>query len=82
MARRAAKIKEIREEGPPVLLIEGGELSPEYSRQGEIKFETVLESLRKMRYDALNIGRCEMLMQRPPYDAVKKVQSIGLPIVT
>jgi len=82
MARRAAKINEARRQGIPTILVDGGDFSPNYNQQGEIKSEVLLESFRQMKYDAISIAEREMLMQNDNYNALEKLKSCGIPIVT
>ena len=63
-------------------MVDAGGFAPLYNKQGEIKFEMLLESFRQMRYDALSIGTREMLMQRDTYNAVKKLKASRVPRAT
>jgi hypothetical protein len=63
-------------------VVDGGSCAPEYNRQGEIKFEALLESFRQMKYDAISIGEREILMHRDTYDVCEKLKATGIPIVT
>lgn len=63
-------------------MVDGGSCAPEYNRQGEIKFEVLLESFRQMKYDAISIGEREILMHRDTYDVCEKLKATGIPIVT
>lgn len=82
IARRATGIKSIRNEGLPLVVIDGGDFAPEYSREGEIKYETLVESLVQMKYDALSIGEREMFMHNDKYDAWKVLRASGIPVAT
>lgn len=63
-------------------MVDGGSCAPEYNRQGEIKFEVLLEAFRQMKYDAISIGEREILMHRDTYDVCEKLKATGIPIVT
>lgn len=63
-------------------MVDGGSCAPEYDRQGEIKFEVLLESFRQMKYDAISIGEREILMHRDTYNVWEKLKASGIPIVT
>jgi 2',3'-cyclic-nucleotide 2'-phosphodiesterase (5'-nucleotidase family) len=82
IARRATKIDEVREQGITTIVVDGGSCAPEYNRQGEIKFEVLLESFRQMKYDAISIGEREIMMHRDTYNVGEKLKGTGIPIVT
>jgi 2',3'-cyclic-nucleotide 2'-phosphodiesterase (5'-nucleotidase family) len=82
IARRATAIKDVRNQGVPLAVIDGGGFAPEYDSLGEIKFETLVESFLKMKYDALSIGEREMLMQSDKYDAWTVLRASGIPLAT
>jgi hypothetical protein len=73
-------MNEGRKEGNPVLVIDAGDFSPFYNGQGVVKFDFLLESFRKMGYDAIALSRREMLMQREKHDAINKLISSGIPL--
>ena len=66
----------------PTIVIDGGSCAPEYNRQGEIKFEVLLESFRQMQYDAISIGEREILMHQDSYNVWEQLKSTDIPIVT
>ena len=66
----------------PTIVIDGGSCAPEYNRQGEIKFEVLLESFRQMQYDAISIGEREILMHQDTYNVWKRLKDTDIPIVT
>jgi len=82
IARRATGIKNVRNQGLPLVVIDGGDFAPAYSRQGEIKFETLVESFGQMKYDALSLGEREIMMQNSQYDAWKVLRASGIPVGT
>jgi len=82
IARRATEINDVRSQGVPSIVIDGGEFAPEYSRLGEIKFETLVESFHHMKYDAVSLGEREILMQDSRYDAWNVLMSSGIPVAT
>lgn len=82
IARRATKINEVRNQGIPTIVVDGGDFAPRYSQQGAIRFESLLESFRQMEYDAIGIGRREILMQRDIYNAWEQLKASGVPMVT
>jgi 2',3'-cyclic-nucleotide 2'-phosphodiesterase (5'-nucleotidase family) len=82
IARRATKVNEVRKQGIPTILVDGGEFAPDYSEQGEIKLETLIESFRQMEYDAISVGEREILIQNQGYDAWEKLNTSQIPIAT
>jgi 2',3'-cyclic-nucleotide 2'-phosphodiesterase (5'-nucleotidase family) len=82
IARRATEIKDVRSQGLPLVVIDGGDFAPEYNKLGEIKFETLVESFLQMKYDAMSIGEREMLMQNDRYDAWAMLRASGIPVAT
>ena len=63
-------------------MVDAGSCAPEYNRQGEIKFEGLLEAFRQMQYDAISIGEREILMHQDTYNVWEKLKATGIPIVT
>lgn len=61
-SRRANLLQQLEEKGWPVVALDlGGTVSAEHSRrQDRIKFETILEGLKKMHYAGLALGREEL----------------------
>lgn len=82
IARRASEIKNVRGQGVPLVVVDGGEFAPEYNWLGEIKFETLLESFQLMKYDALGLGEREIRMQHSRYDAWNVLVGSGIPVAT
>ena len=66
----------------PTIVVDGGSCAPEYNRQGEIKFEALLESFRQMQYDAISIGEREILMHQHTYNVWERLKDTDIPIVT
>ena len=60
MSRRATMIDQLRNDGWPVLALDVGSLIKGYGRQAEIKFQMVVESFRKMGYDAIGLGKTDL----------------------
>ncbi len=56
MARRATLFKQLRQDGWPVVGLDVGGLVKGFGRQAELKFQTLVESKRKMGYDAIAFG--------------------------
>ena len=63
-------------------MVDAGSCAPEYNRQGEIKFEGLLEAFRQMQYDAISIGEREIMMHQDTYNVWEKLKATGIPIVT
>ncbi len=56
MARRATFFQQLRQNGWPVLGLDVGGLIQGFGRQAELKFQTLVESKRKMGYEAIAFG--------------------------
>jgi hypothetical protein len=56
MARRASFFQQLRQDGWPVLGLDVGGLGHGFGRQAELKFQTLVESKRKMGYEAMTFG--------------------------
>jgi hypothetical protein len=56
LGRRATLIKQLRDEGWPVLPIDLGGLVRRFGQQEELKFQTAIEALRAMDYGAIGWG--------------------------
>ncbi len=56
MARRATLFQQLRQDGWPVVGLDVGGLSHGFGRQAELKFQTLVESKRKMGYEAIAFG--------------------------
>jgi len=56
MARRATLFQQLRQDGWPVVGLDVGGLVHGFGRQAELKFQTAVESKRKMGYEAVAFG--------------------------
>ena len=56
MARRATFFQKLRQDGWPVLGLDVGGLIHGFGRQAELKFQTLVESKRKMGYEGIAFG--------------------------
>ncbi|MCG8587322.1 MAG: hypothetical protein MI757_21665, partial [Pirellulales bacterium] len=53
LSRRATFLKELRDKGWPLLLVDGGGLVRRYGPQAVLKYRTVIDMLGKLGYDAI-----------------------------
>ncbi|NLE37027.1 MAG: hypothetical protein GX621_03285, partial [Pirellulaceae bacterium] len=56
LSRRHTMIESLREKGWPVVAVDVGGFTKGYGRQTEIKFQSTIEAMRKMEYDAIGFG--------------------------
>jgi hypothetical protein len=56
MSRRHTFIEGLRKEGWPLAVLDAGGLARGFGRQAEMRFHTMVESKRKMGYDAIAFG--------------------------
>jgi hypothetical protein len=60
MSRRHSLFNSLREQGWPVTGLDVGGLASGFGRQAEIKFQTMVEGMRKMGYSAIALGASEL----------------------
>lgn len=61
LMRRYSFFQELRRDRDwPVVAVDVGGISKGFGRQAELKFQTTVEAMRKMRYDAIAFGRGEL----------------------
>jgi hypothetical protein len=60
MSRRYTLFKELRERGWAVVGLDVGGLAKGFGRQAEIKFQTLVEGMRKMGYQAIALGLSDL----------------------
>jgi hypothetical protein len=60
MARRQTLFKMLRQKGWPVVALDVGGSAIGFGRQSEIKFQTMVEGMRKMGYDAIALGASDL----------------------
>lgn len=61
LMRRYSFLQELRRDrGWPVLAVDVGGISKGFGRQAELKFQTTVEAMRKMGYDAIALGKGEL----------------------
>lgn len=60
MSRRHTMFEDLRRRGWPVVGLDAGSIARGFGRQAELKFHTMVEGMRKMGYDAINLGRSEL----------------------
>ena len=82
MARRATKIKQVRDAGTPVMVLEGGGFTGPEDELRTLKFKTMLLGFQQMKYDAIAIGIPEILMLADGHQAWETLQASGLPVTT
>jgi hypothetical protein len=82
MARRATKIKQVRDAGTPVMVLEGGGFIGPEDELRTLKFKTMLLGFQQMKYDAIAIGIPEILMLADGNQAWETLQTSGLPVTT
>jgi hypothetical protein len=83
MARRATKINQVRNEGTPVIVLEGGGFTGPADELRALKFEAMLSGFERMGYDGIAIGIPEILMLAADgHKAWEALKSSGLPVTT
>ncbi len=60
MSRRYMLFKMLRQQGWPVVGLDVGGLAKGFGRQAEIKFQTMVEAMRKMDYQAIALGYSDL----------------------
>jgi len=60
ISRRHTLFKELRAKGWPLVGIDVGGLAKRTGRQAELKFQVMVESVRKMQYDAIGLGKTDL----------------------
>jgi hypothetical protein len=60
MSRRHSLFNQLRQRGWPVVGIDVGGLAKGFGRQAELKFQVVVECMRKMGYDAIALGKTDL----------------------
>ena len=80
MSRRHSFFNQLRsEKGWPVVGIDVGGLAKGYGRQAELKLQITFESMRKMGYDAIALGKAEL---RLPAGELLGADGPGSPLVS
>jgi Cytochrome c554 and c-prime len=60
MSRRFSLFKQLRDWGWPVVGLDVGGLASGFGREAEIKFQTMVEGMRKTGYDAIALGASDL----------------------
>ncbi|MGL6227441.1 MAG: multiheme c-type cytochrome [Thermoguttaceae bacterium] len=61
LSRRFSLLGSLREKGWPLITIDGGDFCGDFGgKQAELKLHFIAEALRKMKYDAIGIGKNEL----------------------
>jgi len=60
MSRRYALLKTLREKGWPVVTLDVGGIARGFGRQAELKFQIMVDGMRKMGYDAIALGKTDL----------------------
>jgi hypothetical protein len=60
MSRRYTLLKQLRKDGWPVVGLDVGGLANGFGREAEIKFQTMVEGMRKTGYDAIALGASDL----------------------
>ena len=60
MSRRHAMFKVLREKGWPLVGIDVGGIARGFGRQAELKFQIMVEGMRKAGYEAITLGRSDL----------------------
>jgi len=74
LARRHTLFKTLRQQGWPVVGIDVGGIAKGFGRQAELKFQTCVEALRKMGYNAVGLGAGDL--QLPAGELVAVAASV------
>ena len=60
MSRRHTMFKELRAKGWPVVGLDAGGIAKGFGRQAEMKFQIMVDGMRKMGYDAIALGKRDL----------------------
>lgn len=60
LSRRHTMIRQLREQGWPVVAMDVGGFIKGFGKQTEIKFQMVLDALKQIDYDAVNLGKNDL----------------------
>jgi hypothetical protein len=60
MSRRFSMFKELRDKGWPVVGLDAGGMAKGFGREAEMKFQTMVEGMRKTGYDAVALGASDL----------------------
>jgi len=63
MTRRHTFFKELRQKSWPVVGIDVGGIARGYGRQAAMKFHTMVDGMRAMNYDAITLGKTDLLLE-------------------
>jgi|GEM_PF-1155534 len=74
IARRSTYIKKVQREyqGTPILILDGGNFTTAYTREGEIKSLYLTRAMSLMGYTAANIGQREFHLGNPFWKKLRK----------
>jgi len=75
MSRRHTMFKELRARGWPVVGLDAGSIARGFGPQAEMKFHIMVEGMRKMGYQAVNLGHTDL--QLPAGELVSVAASVG-----
>ncbi|NUQ61959.1 MAG: hypothetical protein HUU20_05700 [Pirellulales bacterium] len=74
LSRRHSLFRQLRERGWPVVGLDVGGMIKGFGRQAELKFQTTVEAMRKMGYDAIAFGKTDL--QLPAAELVSVAASL------
>ena len=74
LSRRHSMFESLRGKGWPVIGLDVGGLCKGSGRQAELKFQTTVDAMRKMRYDAIGLGKTDLRL--PAAELVSVAASI------
>ncbi|GAB4137320.1 MAG: hypothetical protein Kow0040_23850 [Thermogutta sp.] len=60
LSRRHTMIRQLREQGWPVVAVDVGGFIKGFGKQTEIKFQMILDALKQIDYDAVNLGKNDL----------------------
>lgn len=65
LSRRHTMVKQLREQGWPLVVMDVGGLIKGFGKQTEVKFQVTVDALRKIGYDAINLGKNDLRLPVP-----------------
>lgn len=65
LSRRHTMIRQLREQGWPLVVMDVGGLIKGFGKQTEVKFQVTVDALRTIGYDAINLGRNDLRLPAP-----------------